>query len=451
MNKKSKKTIGMISLGCPKNIVDSEIMLGLLTNAGYAVTNNEKNSDIIIINTCGFIESAKKESIDTILEMAEYKNDKCEFLIVAGCLAERYKDGLHKAMPEVDAFIGTGGFGDIADVINALYDKKNTQTSRQIRHFPDINNISYLENKRLHSSDKGYAYLKISEGCDNRCTYCAIPAIRGRYRSRKISSIVKEAQTLAAAGKKEIIIISQDTTRYGIDIYKKRSLVKLVKAVSRIKGIEWIRLMYCYPEEIDDDLIREISENKKVCKYIDMPVQHISGRILKAMGRRGTGEYIKKLVKKIKNAAPGITLRTSLIVGFPGETDRDFNELYDFVKDTEFDRLGVFTYSREEGTKAAEMKNQVSRLIKQKRYRAIMKLQDKINRKKNKQRTGKKSMIIVNGIAGTETDAGTEKPGMIYYGRTAAEAPDIDWIVYFIGSVNTNIGDIVEAEIIDIA
>jgi ribosomal protein S12 methylthiotransferase len=432
MKSKIKKKVGLISLGCPKNLVDSEIMLGLLNKAAFEITNKKEQADILIVNTCGFIESAKKESIDTILEMAQCKKGKCELLIVTGCLAERYRHELAESIPEVDALVGTGGYAEIVKVIEETYTLGKTES------FPDPDNLSYLNNKRMLSSDKGYAYLKIADGCDNRCSYCVIPSIRGRYRSRRIEDILKEAKEVAALGKKEIILISQDTTRYGIDIYKKRSLVKLIKKLSTIKGIEWIRLLYCYPEEIDDELITELKNNMKLCKYLDIPIQHISSKILKAMGRRGTGRGIGELILKLRREVPEIVLRTSLITGFPGETEEDFKMLYDFVKRVEFDRLGVFAYSQEEGTKAALMKSQIQKTIKNKRCRSIMKLQDSINKKKNAIRIGTKCMAIVDGV----TD-----DGKLYYGRTYAEAPDIDWLVFFKSDKAFRIGDIVQAEI----
>jgi len=426
-----KKKVGMISLGCPKNLVDSEIMLGQLTKYGFEITNEQDKAEILIINTCAFIESAKKESIDTILEMADYKKDKCELLAVTGCLAERYKDELKKSMPEIDVLVGTGGYAEIAKAIISSY------ASGKSAVYPELDSIGYLENMRVPTTGSGFAYLKISEGCDNRCTYCVIPSIRGRYRSRSINNILEEAKELAKAGRKEIILISQDTTRYGIDLYKKKSLVELIKKLSRIRNIKWIRLLYCYPEEIDDNLIEEFKKNKKLLNYIDIPIQHISDNILKAMGRRGTRAGIENLVSRLRNEVPDIILRTSLIVGFPGEKADDFKELLDFVRRSEFDRLGVFVYSREEGTKAAGMKGQVRKAVKQKRFHEIMEIQEKINRKKNSERIGKQYEVIVEAGSGNG----------IYYGRTYAEAPDIDWTVEFSSENEPCTGDIVYAGI----
>jgi ribosomal protein S12 methylthiotransferase len=435
MKSKAKKKVGLISLGCPKNLVDSEIMLGLLNKASFEITNEKEKADILIVNTCGFIESAKKESIDTILEMAECKKGKCELLVVTGCLAERYREELAESIPEIDVLAGTGGYADIVKLIEEAY------SSGKAESFTEQCDLSYLNNKRTMTSDKGYAYLKIAEGCDNRCSYCVIPSIRGGYRSRRIEEIVMEAKDLAALGKKEIILISQDTTRYGIDIYKKRSLVALIKKLSAIKEIEWIRLLYCYPEEIDDELILEFKSNPKLCKYIDIPIQHISDKILKAMGRRGKSRDVENLINKLRYAVPEIVLRTSLIVGFPGETEADFKKLYNFVKRMEFDRLGVFAYSQEEGTKAALMKKQILKSLKNKRCRSIMKLQDSINNKKIAERIGTKCIAIVDGV----TD-----DGRYYYGRTYGEAPDIDWIVFLSSDKALKVGDIMSCEITSI-
>ena len=430
-----KKKVGLISLGCPKNLVDSEIMLGLLNKSRYEIINDKEQADIIIVNTCGFIESAKKESVDTILEMAECKKNKCELLVVTGCLAERYRNEITESIPEVDVLIGTGGYGDIVKAINKAYSNK------KVRHFPEQVNLAYLNNKRMLSSDKGYAYLKIAEGCDNRCAYCAIPSIRGRYRSRKIQDILKEAEYLASIGKKEIILVSQDTTRYGIDIYKQKSLVKLIRKLSGLKGIDWIRLLYCYPEEIDDELIDELKNSEKLCKYIDIPIQHISDGILKAMGRRGTSADIESLIVKLRERVPEIAIRTSLMVGFPGENERDFKLLFDFVKRIKFERLGVFAYSREDGTRAADMKSQVRKAIKEKRHKSIMRVQNNINKKKNRNRIGKQDKVIVDGIS---------DDGKFYYGRSYAESPEIDWIIFFKSDKVLNIGDILTAHILAI-
>ncbi|HHW32446.1 MAG TPA: 30S ribosomal protein S12 methylthiotransferase RimO [Clostridiaceae bacterium] len=428
------KKIGLVSLGCSKNLVDSEIMLGILSEQGFEVTNDKNDADMIIINTCGFIDSAKEESINTILEMAELKKGKCRFLIVAGCLAERYRNEIRKEIPEVDAVIGTGNYGDIAQVVNRLYQGDK----------PVIYGISteldYLENKRIISTNNGYAYLKIAEGCDNCCTYCIIPKLRGPYRSRSMESILREAEDLAQKGVKELVLIAQDTSKYGIDIYGQKKLVDLLKELEKINGIEWIRFLYCYPEDVDDALIDEVIRNTKVCNYFDIPIQHISDKILKMMGRKGSAAEIKALIEKIRNRIPDVVLRTTLMVGFPGENDTDFMELYNFVKEYKFDRLGVFTYSREEGTPADKLDFQVDEKTKNSRYNKIMALQKKISREKNKKRLGKEYRTIVEGVA---------DDGIFYYGRTPFEAPEIDGLAYFTSSEPLNIGEFVNIKIVN--
>lgn len=416
-----KKKIGVVSLGCPKNLVDSEIMLGLLDSSEYEITNNQSEAQIIIVNTCGFIESAKQESINAILEMAQCKKDGCELLIVTGCLAQRYKDTITAEIPEVDAVVGVGGYGEITAIIKEAYRAKNQGEEKPVVcGKPEA--LEYLESTRILSTQKGFAYLKIAEGCDNCCTYCVIPSIRGRYRSRRLEDILKEAGRLAQGGVKELILVAQDTTRYGIDLYGERSLVTLIKKLSEIEGIRWIRLLYCYPEETDDALIEEIAANPKVCKYIDMPIQHASDRILKAMGRRGGSRGIKDLIVKLRERVPGIVIRTSLIVGFPGEDESDFELLYDFVREFQFDRLGVFTYSKEEDTPAAKLKPQVSKKKKQERHDKIMALQKRIAGEQNRKRLGNVDQTLVEGVS---------EDGIFYYGRTYGEAPGIDNVIYF--------------------
>lgn len=391
-------------------------MLGILKKENFEITNDENDADIIIVNTCGFVESAKQESINAILEMAEHKKDKCELLIVTGCLAERYKEQIIDQIPEVDAVVGTGGYGHIAGIIERAYQGETPIECGK------LDELDYLENQRLISTGAGYAYLKIAEGCNNCCTYCIIPSLRGPYRSRKIEELIGEAEYLAQNGVKEVILVAQDTTLYGTDIYGEKKLVELIRKISSIDGIEWIRLLYCYPEKIDDELIDEIAQNDKVCKYIDIPIQHISDNVLKVMGRRGTGEEIRNLLCKIRERIPEIILRTSLIVGFPAETEEDFDMLCNFVNEFKFDRLGVFTYSKEEGTPAARIKPQVTKRIKEKRYNKIMKLQKQISDNKAKERLGREYTAIVEGVS---------EDGIFYFGRTYAEAPEIDPVVYF--------------------
>lgn len=430
MNKK----IGIVSLGCPKNLVDSEIMLGMLKHADYEIVNHKENAEVLIVNTCGFIESAQQESINTILEMAEEKKRSCEILIVTGCMAERYKEKILDLIPEVDAVLGTGNYKEIADVINRAY------RGEKVVAYGKLSETDYLDEERIISSNRHSVYLKISEGCDNRCTYCIIPYLRGAYRSRKIEALVKEAKILAANGAREIILVAQDTTRYGIDIYGKKMLPELIREISKIESVEWIRLLYCYPEEINDEMIREIAANPKVCRYLDIPVQHASDRILKMMGRKGTIGDIHNALSKLREMVPDIVLRTSLIVGFPGETEEDFQELVEFVTEFKFDRLGVFTYSKEEGTPAAKMKGQIRKNIKIDRQKTILELQNTISAEINTKRIGKVYKAIVDGIA---------DDGIFYYGRTFAEAPEIDGTVYFTSPEPLNIGDFVMIKILN--
>jgi len=430
-----KKKIGVVSLGCPKNLIDSEIMLGILKNNEYEIINDQKDADIIVVNTCGFIESSKQESINTILEMSECKNDKCELLIVTGCLAERYKDEIINLIPEVDAVLGTGNYGQIAEVIEKAYNDGQKQVL-----YGKIDETEYLNNERLVSTNKGYAYLKIAEGCDNCCTYCIIPSLRGKYRSRKFEDVVKEAQKLARQNVKELILVAQDTTRYGVDIYAKRKLAELLRSLSEIDGIEWIRILYCYPEEIDDDLIEEMANNKKIVKYIDIPLQHTSDKVLKVMGRRGTNSQYKLLLKKLKNKIPDLVIRTSVIVGFPGEDEEDFTKLNEFFEEYMVDRLGVFSYSREENTAAYKLKNQIPKKIKDNRFAQMINLQSQIIDSKNADRLNKTYKTLVEGVA---------DDGIFYTGRTYAEAPEIDSIIYFTSEEPLEFGEFVNVKILN--
>lgn len=430
MNKK----IGMVSLGCPKNLVDSELMLGTLEACGYEIVADSNEAQIIIINTCGFIESARQESIDTIIEMAEFKKSNCELLIVTGCLAQRYKQEILDEIPEVDAVIGTGSYSEISSVIKDAY--KGNRPSK----YGKLEGTEYLEGERIVSTGKGYAYLKIAEGCDNCCTYCVIPKLRGSFRSRTKDNIAREASKLAAAGIKEIILVAQDTTRYGIDIYGKKQLVELIQMISSIKGIEWIRLLYCYPEEIDEPLINEIANNEKVLKYIDIPIQHASDSILKRMGRRGSIKDVSNLIDTLKNCIPGLVLRTTFIVGFPGETDDDFEKLESFIIKYRFDRLGIFMYSKEDDTPAAKMHKQVPLKIMKLRHNRLMRLQSNISKEINYGRVGKMYKVLVEGVA---------DDGIFYYGRSYQEAPEIDGLIYFTSSKPLEIGRMVDVNILD--
>jgi len=423
----------MVSLGCAKNLVDSEIMLGMLRNE-YEITADEKAADVIIINTCGFIDTAKEESINTILEMAQHKEKNCKCIIVTGCLAERYRDEILQEIPEVDAVIGTGNYSDIINAVNnALAGQKYVNTS-------PLKDVDYLDKERVVSTGEGFAYLKIAEGCDNYCTYCIIPSLRGRLKSRKIESIVNEARWLADNGYREIILVAQDTSRYGLDIYGKKMLAELLRKLGEIKDLLWIRVLYCYPEAIDDELINEFLENDKVCKYLDIPIQHFSDRILKMMGRRGTSKDILNVIEKVRKKIPGIILRTTMIVGFPGEKEEDFDILCNFIKNIKFDRLGVFTYSREENTPAAGFPDQVDEEVKLERYNKLMSIQKKIAVAKNKKRVGKVYPAIVEGLS---------EDGIFYFGRTYAEAPDVDSKVYFTSQEPLKEGSFVNVKILN--
>jgi ribosomal protein S12 methylthiotransferase len=424
----------MVSLGCDKNRVDAEIMLSILSKNGYTLVNDEKKADIIIVNTCGFIEAAKEESINTILEMATNKETGiCKAIIVTGCMAERYRDELIREMPEIDAIVGTGSYRDICNVIKEVFEGK-----RGIVRTDNLNyNLDYED--RIITTPSHYAYLKIAEGCNNNCSYCIIPKLRGNFRSRKIESILKEAQELSKKGVKELILVAQDTSRYGIDIYGKKMITELLKKLEEIEDIKWIRVMYSYPEEITDELISVVKNSNKICSYFDIPLQHISNRILKLMGRRSTKEGVISLLNRIKTEIPDAVIRTSIIVGFPGETEEDFNELKEFLQQYKLDRVGIFTYSPEEGTVAAKMDSQIDEDVKNLRKDILMKLQSKISLEKNKKLVGTKVDVIIDG----QTKNGQ------YYGRTQGDAPEIDQQVYINSNHQVfNKGDIVRVKII---
>lgn len=344
--------VGFVSLGCSKNLVDTEMCIGLFKDNKYNIVNNPSEAEIIVINTCGFIDSAKEEGINTILEMAEYKNQKCKYLIVMGCLVQRYKSDLEKLIPEVDLWISIDEYEKLWKTVEELLD--NPQDTEK--------ELDYM--RREITTGKDMAYLKIAEGCSNKCTYCAIPYIRGPFISRKFEDIIEEAKGLAEKGIKEIVVIAQDTTKYGLDIYGKARLSELLEEISKIEGIEWIRFLYAYPETITDELIEVVKNNDKICKYFDIPIQHISDKVLKRMNRKSNGKTIRDLIKKIRNEIPGVIIRTTLIVGFPGETKEDFNELYEFVENAKFDRMGAFMYSKEDGTPAARLPEQIHHMTK---------------------------------------------------------------------------------------
>ncbi|WP_194190464.1 30S ribosomal protein S12 methylthiotransferase RimO [Clostridium chrysemydis] len=425
-----KYKVGMVSLGCDKNRVDSEIMLGAM-NRSYEITNNPKEADIIIVNTCGFIESAKQESIDTILEMAEYKTKyNCKLLIATGCLTQRYGDELKKLMPEIDIMLGVNDYTKIDELINNFIRNKDGKT--EINYSDE--NIN--EGERILTTDKSTAYIRIAEGCNNFCTYCIIPKIRGKFRSRKMENIIEEAKILASRGVKEVILIAQDTTLYGSDIYGEKRLHVLLKELSTIEGIEWIRVLYCYPEEIYDELIEEISKNDKVVKYLDLPIQHISSKILKLMGRKTSKEDIIKKIDDLRNNIKNVTLRTSLIVGFPNESVDDFNELKEFLIDYKLDKVGVFKYSREEGTPAAIMDGQIDEEIKESREKELMLLQNSISKEINTEKLGRVYSVLVEG-----------KNDNKFYGRNYEMAPEIDGNVFFTKKCTPKIGDFVKVKI----
>lgn len=419
--------IGFISLGCSKNLIDTEIVIGQLKKANYKIVNDANLADIIIINTCGFIDSAKEEAINTILEMAQYKEKRCKFLIVMGCLVQRYYEELVKELPEVDLFIKIDEYDEIFDKIDKLV-KKNivdiskTKTSKKISEIPAMpmfNEKEFLD--REITTGKNYAYLKIGEGCSNRCTYCAIPYIRGPFVSRKKEEIIKEAKELAKKGIKEIIVIAQDTTKYGVDIYGESKLAEILEEISKIDEIKWIRFLYSYPEGITDELINVVANNPKIAKYFDIPIQHISDEVLKRMNRRTNKEQITSLIKKIREKIPEVTLRTSLIVGFPGETKEQFDELLDFVGKAKFDKLGVFMYSKEDGTPAAKLPEQIHTNTKKSRYNKIMKKQQEVSCNNLENRIGNIEEVLIE-----------EKSfdGKYYIGRTFKDVPDIDGLIY---------------------
>lgn len=425
-----KYKVGMISLGCDKNRVDSELMLGSI-NKHYVITNDPKEADIIIVNTCGFIEKAKQESIDTILEMAQYKQKhKCKMLIATGCLTQRYGDELMESMPEIDILMGVNDYMKIHRLImDFIKEEKRIKAA-------DYSDENINEGIRLLTTDKHTAYVRIAEGCDNFCTYCIIPKIRGKFRSRKMENIIEEVKLLSENGVKEVILIAQDLTFYGMDIYKEKNLHKLIQEISKITGIEWIRLLYCYPEEITEELIDEIASNPKVVKYLDLPLQHISDDVLKLMARRTDKKAVCDKIERLREKVPGITLRTSIIVGFPGETEENFTELKEFLQEYKLDNVGVFKYSREEGTPAATMNNQIDEDVKVTRERDLMIVQKSISQELNKLKMGKIYDTIIEG-----------RKGKYFIGRNSEMAPEIDGIFYINNKEDIKIGDIVKVKV----
>lgn len=427
--------ISMIGLGCPKNQVDAEMLLSTLINEGFEIQPELENSDIVIINTCGFIDSAKQEAIDSILYATELKNaGLIGGIVVTGCLAERYQAEISTEMPEVDAVVGIGANGDIAKIC------KEVISGKKVNAFPSKYCLS-LEGDRVLTTPPHYAYLKIAEGCSNCCTYCAIPSIRGKFRSREMENIVEEAKNLAASGVKELIVVAQDTTRYGIDIYGEYKLPVLLKELCKVDGIEWIRILYCYPECMSDELIDVIASEDKICKYIDLPLQHADGAILKKMNRSGDEEGLTALIAKIRSKIPDIVIRTTFITGFPGETEENFEVLSRFVKNIGFDRLGCFAYSPEEGTFAAKMDNQIEQEVKNRRAEIIMEQQYRIFEAKQESRIGTVMTAIVDGF---------DDENMLYMGRTYMDAPEIDTNVIISTEDELFAGQLVKIKIIGV-
>jgi len=415
--------IGFISLGCPKNQLDTEVMLHEVVTAGYEITPEETEADIVIINTCAFIESAKKEAIDTILDVAWLKeHGGLKGIIVCGCLTERYREDVLTELPEVDAVLGVGSIHDIVEAIKAV--ENNIGKSKKAKKYTSFkkNDEVALGGDRVITTPEYFSYLKISEGCNNCCSYCAIPAIRGKFRSREMGELVREAQTLDSLGVKELNIIAQDTTKYGIDLYGKYSLPELIRKISDSTNIPWLRLLYCYPDKITDEFIAEMRDNEKLLKYVDIPLQHISDNVLSRMRRHGDSKLIRDVIAKLRREIPGIVIRTTFIVGFPGETEEDFSLLCDFVKEIKFERLGVFTYSREEGTAAYDMPDQIDEQVKQDRYDILMKTQMSINDEYNNTMIGDTIDVLCE-----DYDSVSEA----HFGRSAKDAPEIDGKVYF--------------------
>lgn len=422
-----------ISLGCDKNLVDSEVMLGLINQKGYIITNDENEADIIVVNTCCFINDAKEESINTILEMAELKKTaNLKALIVTGCLAQRYKKEIQDEIKEVDAVVGTSSYENIVRVIEEALEGKVSES------FEDIDVSPEVESKRVLTTGGYYSYLKIAEGCDKHCTYCIIPKIRGKFRSVPMERLLAEARSLAEQGVKELMLVAQETTLYGVDLYGEKSLHKLLKELCKIDGIEWIRILYCYPEEITDDLIQVMKEEDKICNYLDMPIQHASDNILKRMGRRTNRQELIDIVTKLRREIPDISLRTTLITGFPGETKEDHEQLLEFVDQMEFDRLGVFTYSPEEDTPAASMAEQIEEEVKEERKDEIMSLQQEIAFERAEKMVGRTLKVMIEGRLPEDN---------IYIGRTYMDAPNIDGYIFVNAEHEFMSGDFVTVKV----
>ena len=405
-----------ISLGCDKNLADSEEMLGMLVENGYTLTNDETEAEVIVVNTCAFIHDAKEESINSILEMARYKTEGVlKALLVTGCLAQRYKEEIIEEIPEVDAVLGTTSFGDIIKALDKVF------AGERYLEFKDINGLTEISKKRVLTTGGYYGYLKIAEGCDKRCTYCIIPKLRGNYRSIPMEQLISQAEYLAEQGVRELILVAQETTVYGKDLYQEKCLHKLLKELCKIPGIQWIRILYCYPEEIYPELIQTMKEEKKICHYLDLPIQHCSDKILKKMGRRTTKQELIDIVALLRKEIPDIILRTTLITGFPGETEEDHEELMEFIDTMEFDRLGVFTYSAEEDTPAANMPNQIAEEVKEDRQAELMELQQEISIDKGNDKIGTCVEVMIEGKVADEN---------AYVGRTYGDAPNVDGYIF---------------------
>ena len=419
--------VGFVSLGCSKNLIDTECLIGEFKKHQFQIVNEEEKADILVINTCGFIESAKEEAINTILEMAEYKKQRCQYLIVMGCLVQRYYEELIKALPEVDLFIKIEDYNVLWDKIEDLIrrgivEKKKNRTSKKITEIPQMPMLTQQEFlNRTITTGNNYAYIKIGEGCSNKCTYCAIPYIRGPFVSRKMEDILEEANMLVKKGIKELIVIAQDTTKYGVDIYGEPKLAELLEKLTKIKGIKWVRFLYAYPEGITKELIDVVANNDKIANYFDIPIQHISNTILKRMNRKTNKEQIENLLKTIREQIPNVVLRTSLIVGFPGEAKEDFEELKEFVKKAKFDKLGTFMYSKEDGTPAEKLPDQIHGNTKKARYHQIMKVQQEISKELQRKKIGKTYEVLIEDMS---------FDGKYYIGRTMQDVPEMDGIVY---------------------
>ncbi|MBR5236004.1 MAG: 30S ribosomal protein S12 methylthiotransferase RimO [Clostridia bacterium] len=427
--------IGIVSLGCAKNLVDTEVMLGILGQEGYQIVSNPEEADVLLVNTCAFIDSAKEESIRTILEMAAYKEERCRLLIVCGCMAERYHDEILSELPEVDAVVGTGDYIKIAEVIKKAFE------GEKVVLYGHMNDPLPEENRML--STPGYmAYLKIADGCDNCCTYCIIPKLRGHYRSRPIEELVSEAEKLADGGVRELIVIAQDTSRYGIDLYGKSRLPELLKRLCAISGLHWVRVLYLYPEAITDELIEVFAKEEKLVRYMDIPFQHAHDAVLKRMGRHLTNEQLVTLIDKLRSQIPGIVLRTTVIAGFPGETEEQFETLLSFVESARFDRLGAFAYSQEEGTPAARLDGQLPEEVKKERAERILAVQSAISLALQEEKTGTVLEVLVEGY---------DEDELMYFGRSAGDAPEVDNTIYFASEEELEIGDFVPVRILQAA